>query len=162
MNTTKKYILTLFFMLPTLLVFATEQYPDLVIFQGRTFYISGTFDEDFPIYVLTQDESFAKKLEKISVCYSSGCYRGYQATWEIIKGKLYLKELKKCCTRESADLEALFGERFIKGKGVWAFWVDEPITIGTKTVSVFNLEEPVNFIVLNMENGNIRGVRKME
>ncbi len=70
------------------IVFSTEQFPDKLIIGKDTIYL-----KSFPLESL--------KFKKASFDYggysflSTGCYRGYVATWEIIAQTLTLREVQK-------------------------------------------------------------------
>lgn len=72
--------------------FSTAQYPDLLVYKGDT------------IKLFTNPlESFYSETNKrpsdlgVGGCWSTACWRGYQATWELKDGKYYLNELADCC-----------------------------------------------------------------
>ena len=71
--------------------FSTEQYPDKLIIGKDTIYL-----KSFPL------ENMRLRLKKSPFDYankygfpSTGCYRGYVATWQIIDENLTLKEVQK-------------------------------------------------------------------
>lgn len=62
-------------------------------------------------------------------CLTTGCWRGYQATWIIEDEHLYLKEIASCCFYEDgikADLKELFGSKYADGK-VKADWFTDTV-----------------------------------
>jgi len=162
--TFKKTLFALVFLFHTSFLFATDQFPDLIICDGNTFYISGTHDEDFPLYPLLQDEKYNSKMEKydnqmlkLSGCQPSACYRGYQAIWELYNGVLYLKAVLDCCTKEPLfDLEEIFGKEIVTKKGVQAFWINGPFSLSSKPISIFTIGEDIKMIGFSMKYGRIQ------
>jgi hypothetical protein len=160
----KKIFLTFVIIFHAALLFATDQIPDLIICNGNTLYICGTFDEEFPLYTLLQDETYNSKMEKyenqtlkLSACSSTGFYRGYQAIWELHNGTIYLKEVLDCCTKEPLfDLKKIFGEKNVTSKGVRAFWINGSLSISSKPLSIFTLLEEVKSIGLSILKGKIQ------
>lgn len=160
----KKTLFTLAFLLHTLLLFATDQIPDLIICGDNTFYISGTFEEDFPLYPLLQDEKYNSKMEKydnqtlkLSTCQPTSCYRGYQAVWELYNGIVYLKAVLDCCTQEPLfELEEIFGKEIVTKKGVQAFWINGPFSLSSKPINVFTIGENIKMIGFSMAHGRIQ------
>jgi hypothetical protein len=97
----KRFLLSiLLLMLTTSAIFATAQDPDLLIYNGKTYDLFSNPLENF------YDGNKSKRpkfwVEPNSV--SSGNWRGYVATWEIIDDKLY-------CHRHSSAKLCTFGAR---------------------------------------------------
>ncbi|CAA6802349.1 MAG: Unknown protein [uncultured Aureispira sp.] len=159
----KKIVLTFVIIFHAALLFATDQIPDLIICSGSTLYISHTFDEEFPLYPLLQDETYNSKMEKydnqvlkLSACSSTGFYRGYQAIWELHNGTVYLREVLDCCTKEPLfDLKKIFGEKNVKEKGVRAFWLNGPLLISSKPFGLSSLLEEIKTVVLHLVKGQV-------
>ena len=63
---------------------ATEQAPDLLIIEKDTFYLKSFPLENLNFYSKVFDNS-----------RTTGCHRGYIATWQVIDGVLMLKEVRK-------------------------------------------------------------------
>jgi len=68
---------------------ATEQVPDLLIIGKDTFYL-----KSFPLENLRPNNKELKSPFN-NAMVSTGCYRGYIATWQIIDGTLTLKEVRE-------------------------------------------------------------------
>lgn len=159
----KKTLLIFVFIFHASLLFATDQLFDLILFNGNTFYVSGTFSEGFPLYSLFQDETYNSKVEtyedgslKLGGCQSSACHRGYQAVWELHNGIIYLKEVRDCCTQEPLlDLKKIFGEKNVTKKGVRAFWMTGPLYICAQPINSFTLLDNIKTINLKIEKGRI-------
>ncbi|MBB5282682.1 hypothetical protein HNQ92_000803 [Rhabdobacter roseus] len=103
--------------------FGTGQVPDILIFNGDTSSISSTPLEAFPTMDSLQKRLFGGK----EGCFSTACWRRYQAEWTILNNQLYLTNIFSCCFHENrikADLKTLFGEKCENGK-VKASWVTE-------------------------------------
>lgn len=111
--------------IPLANTFGTAQIPDRLIYKGDTLSIFSN-----PLEQLYGNDSLRPKFfgDKEG-CMSTACWRGYQAEWIIIDGQLYLTGIFSCCFFEDnieADLQKLFGNRFIGGK-VKADWVNAKI-----------------------------------
>lgn len=162
-TSSKKIRLIFALIFHTTLLFATDQIPDLIICSGSTLYISKTFDDEFPLYPLLQDETYNSKMEKydnqilkLSACSSTGFYRDYQAIWELHNGIIYLREVLDCCTKEPLfDLKKIFGEKNVTSKGVRAFWINSPLSICSNPISIFTVGEEIKIISLNIKKGRI-------
>ncbi|WP_291862863.1 hypothetical protein [Marinilabilia sp.] len=75
-------------------VFGTRQLPDFIIIEGDTvFLFNYPLEEVKNPTVKTRIDSFVRNY--YTPC--SGCYRGYQATWQLKSEKLYLNEIRECC-----------------------------------------------------------------
>lgn len=71
----------------------TAQCPERIILDGRPRAFYGT-----PLYRLLASRRLS--LENCDVGWSTGCYRGYLGTWEVIDGRLYLVHLNTMWPRE--------------------------------------------------------------
>jgi hypothetical protein len=80
----------------------TFQTPEMFIYKGQAFH---GYDE--PFHELLQQRG----IEKLDIggCISSDCWRGYVGIWHIIKGKLFLIELRDAGLEE-IELTAVFPE----------------------------------------------------
>ena len=106
-----------------LLLYATEQIPDLLISNVDTVNLYS-----LPFTQLEQrlqrDTSFLNR-----TCWSTACWRGYQATWEIKNETLYLRKITGCCDKSiQADLALLFG-RIAKDNEIVADWFSGRIVV---------------------------------
>ncbi len=116
---------SLIVMLCSLKSLATAQIPDELIYNGDTLSIFANPLEQLPEIENLRDKLFGDKEE----CGLTSCWRGYQAIWQITNNQLYLVGIYSCCSYENkihADLEKLFGEKYVNGK-VKADWVTEEI-----------------------------------
>ena len=97
-------------------IFATEQVPDYLIFNGDTVSIySNPLEEKHSF--LFRDTSFY-----LNTCMSTACWRRYKATWEISDDVLYLVSISDCCNSKlTAKLELVFPGKVAEGK-VKADW----------------------------------------
>lgn len=70
-------------------VHATAQFPDKIIYQGQ----------EEPLFINPLEQYFDQGHMKPNIfmdgVISSACWRGYIATWKIIKNNLYLKKIEK-------------------------------------------------------------------
>ena len=103
--------------------YATEQVPDLLVYNKDTVYIySNPLQEKE--HLLTKDNRFLKLS-----CSSTACWRRYQATWELIDDKLYLTKVSSCCNPNiTADLNLIFKEE-ISDQKVLATWYTGKIVV---------------------------------
>ncbi|WP_435622891.1 hypothetical protein [Flagellimonas sp.] len=102
---------------------ATEQIPDLLIYKKDTVFIYSN-----PLkgkeHLLKKDSVFSEY-----GCINTGCWRGYQATWEFIDDKLFLIRISSCCSSKiTANLEMVFDEEYTNQK-VQAKWFSGKIII---------------------------------
>ncbi|PCJ53541.1 MAG: hypothetical protein COA79_22750 [Planctomycetota bacterium] len=82
------YLINLIFFLMCLSLHATEQAPDIIKLNDKKYYLSA-FKKNLPL------ESFFNKKNKrpYSGALSTGCWRGYKATWKIKNNKLILESI---------------------------------------------------------------------
>jgi len=151
-------------------IFATPQIPDFIIYNKDTLLLLA-----YPLQSYQPNENFAspKNLFNIEDCFSTGCWRGYIATWEIINNKLYLTQIRNHCYRfidstrnfgsEYADLKALFPKKYKNGK-VFADWVTRKIyaPFGKQLLSGYDVFDSVYEYEyeFNIENGIVKKVTK--
>jgi hypothetical protein len=137
----------------------TAQAPDKLIYNGDTLSIFSNPLEQLPDIEKLRVKLFGDK----EGCSSTACWRGYEATWEIVGNELYLIGIYSCCLRKDkiqADLKRLFGEKYINGK-VKADWVTADILspqgklihyIHMGYGSLYERE-----VVFEIENGQLQG-----
>jgi hypothetical protein len=108
-------------------LFATAQFPDILVYKGDTLSLFAN-----PLEQLFKDDSIAPKFFRDKEgCNSTACWRGYQANWELINNELYLTGIYSCCYYKDsikADLKALFEEKYHNGK-VKADWFTGTIIV---------------------------------
>ncbi len=108
-------------------VWATGQAPDVLIYDHK---IYDLFSNPLESYYKSEKEKPAFRVHPNIISVSSGNWRGYVATWEIVEDVLYLrgidawicdysKKIMDDCKR--ADLKAIFGAKCENGKvqGDW-------------------------------------------
>ncbi|MGD9873565.1 MAG: hypothetical protein AB7T27_04770 [Kiritimatiellia bacterium] len=104
---------------------ATEQEPEILLLDGKTYYLL-----DEPLESLYETNKSARPLFELAPgLKSSGNWRGYIGVWTIQDGRLYLTGIKGVVNGEPANLQELFQTRFIGGK-VHAEWVDGTLRAG--------------------------------
>jgi hypothetical protein len=115
-------LIYLFLLFPITRTFATIQNPDILVYNGDTLPLF-----DAPLEQLYKNNTEISKLFGVKKgCWTTACYRGYQAWWTIIDQKLYLTGIYSCCYDEDgikADLKQLFGGKYLNEK-VNADWVN--------------------------------------
>lgn len=79
----------------------TSQVGDIIFYKGKKY-----FSDTNPLQQYLEREK--KKVDFVaeSICFSSGCWRGYIATWEIIDNKLFLTSIKPPFYDPTEDGEA--------------------------------------------------------
>jgi hypothetical protein len=111
--------------------FATSQHPDVLILNGKTYDLYSNPLESF------YGEDWRPAFWVAPNTVSSGNWRGYVATWEIINDKLYLTKIdswfcnrrirtKSGCRR--VMLRDLFGAKVVDGK-VAATWFSDELRV---------------------------------
>ena len=127
-----KYFLLLLGM--TITIYATAQFPDILIYKGKTEHI---FTNPLEQY-LKQNQLDNKKIFKPSC---SACWRGYIATWEIRDRYLYLVKLEdgNCGDNpKEIPLRRVFPK--LKSKSIKALWYSGKIRVPQgKIVQYFHM-----------------------
>ena len=131
----KKSILTILFTVIGFAgVFATAQYPNILVYNGDTIYVYLSLlpDEFYEIDTVTFESSGHKYVDvnrtltvNLFGVNETACYYEFRPTWEITNNQLYLTGIYSgCYYRDSikADLTSLFKEKVINGK-VKADWI---------------------------------------
>jgi hypothetical protein len=108
---------------------ATEQFPDLFIYNNQILYI-----RDLPIDILSSylPIEVNNQILASQTGYSTGCYRGYVATWKLENDSLFLVKLENIKGKELA-LEKYFPGKN-SPKGVFADWFNHIIKAGMKDI----------------------------
>jgi len=110
-----RVITIIFFIILTTSVSATAQYPDKLIYKGKTISI---FSNPFESYF--DDEHSRPKIFSKSMC--SAIWRGYVATWEIKSNDLYLLSLVEGTCENNAPeipLNEIFKDKKTPIKASW-------------------------------------------
>jgi len=153
-----KYSITfwaIFFLLPVTL-FATEQIPDTLIYDGSVFELSSLPDYPLEKYYQTQQQKRPEFKVGPRIVGSTALHRAYIALWEIEDKRLYLKGIKGFIGDEKVNLKKLFTKNFKRGK-VAASWYTGTITIPSGRVirhhhwEKFRIYE--NSIILEFKKG---------
>jgi hypothetical protein len=103
-------------------LFATAQAPDVLVYKGDTVMLFAN-----PLESNKLADTIRNTLKG---CMTTGCWRMYQAFWEITGSQLYLTDIKSCCYSgdgRKIDMHAFFGKKYRNGK-VKAGWVNGNIT----------------------------------
>lgn len=104
-------------------VFATGQVPDYMVYKGDTVAIfSNPLEQYF-------EQTGKRELIDFVGCWSTACWRGYKAIWELKNDSLFLRQITSChkdCAPEinNASLEKIFGT-----DNVFADWFTGSIII---------------------------------
>jgi hypothetical protein len=113
------FAFTFAFSLQAFQAIATGQQPDRMIYNGDTISI---FAE--PLEYYAHIDSLRKILQEKKWGWTTACWKGYSADWEIIDNRLYLIAIRSCdygSANLRGDLKALFGDKCVNGK-VEADW----------------------------------------
>lgn len=147
-----------------ILVSATAQEPDLLIWNGLTLYLNTT-----PLEPLLEDNpDFRPK----SDVFSTGNYRGYIAHWELTQEHLYLVDVmteKRLEDTENGYMQteprSVFGEMFPGGKPVYATWFSGHLVIPEgNLVNYVHLgfaSTYDSYVIITVESGAVANSRKM-
>lgn len=103
---------------------ATEQVPDIVIFEGKTYYIHA-FGKDFPLepYFKNRPRPEFDEDGNEKTMISTACWRGYKAIWHIQNKKLILLSIDTFVNGKK------MGVVDIVGKHVFANWFSGDVRI---------------------------------
>lgn len=106
-------ILSLFF---SALLYSTEQIPDYLVINNDTVPIFNN-----PLEQYFEQTGQRDLPEFVNPCWSTACWRGYKAFWEMKNDSLFLLKITSCqdnCTgAKDANLELMFGSEI-----VFAYW----------------------------------------
>lgn len=118
-------LISILLILNSLLLKATEQTPDLLIYKTDTIYI-----DYFPLEILLRNDSeIANRLNDTS-CLSTDCWRQYIGIWKIENDSLFLIGLKDCCDYKKIPLARVFTKTDIQNGKIFANWYSENIKSG--------------------------------
>lgn len=92
MKTLKFLVIGFLALTLSLQTYGTAQVPDLIIYNGDTLALYSNPLEDFYTNNNPRPKSFV-----MDGCWSSACWRGYQATWLLENNILYLVKIGSCC-----------------------------------------------------------------
>ena len=103
---------------------ATEQKPDIVILEGKTYYIHA-FGTDFPLEPYFKNKPRPKFDEdnNVKTLISTACWRGYKAIWHIDNKKLTLISIDTFVDGKK------MGIADIVGKNAFAKWFSGDIRV---------------------------------
>jgi hypothetical protein len=79
-------------------IFSTAQIPDLLIYKSDTVALYANPLEAY------YNENIPRPDFKLGGCWSTACWRGYQAIWEIKNDSLFLNTIQDCCHNEEYEL----------------------------------------------------------
>lgn len=156
-----KTVLVLLLLLSgTVAAFATPQISDILVYEGKNYSIDSDFLDD---YFKRFPERNPKDKED---GWCSANWRGYRATFEAIKGKIYLKDvhINVCVGEATSVLKIVVPD----GEKLFIDWASELIVSGYGQ----NSEDPysyheyedafANYSFFQVENGNIVEVRQFD
>ncbi len=89
-----RYVLSIFLLLVSSLVFGTKQISDLIIVNKDTLLLYNfPLEEIRPVEIKEKLELFIRRYDNLC----SACNKGYRAIWELKGDSLYLNEITECC-----------------------------------------------------------------
>ena len=109
----------------SMLLKATEQTPDLLIYKSDTIYI-----DYYPLEILAESDSIIANRLSDTTCLSTDCWRQYIGIWKVENDSLFLIGLKDCCDKKEIPLNTVFNEKVIQNGKVFANWYSENIIAG--------------------------------
>ena len=118
-------LIIILFIFSSLLLKATEQTPDLLIYKSDTIYI-----DYFPLEILAEKDSIISNRLIDTTCLSTDCWRQHIGIWKIENDSLFLIGLKDCCYNKEIPLSKVFSETEIQNGKVFASWYSENINAG--------------------------------
>lgn len=101
----------------------THQISNLIIIGEDTLYAAQYFYGNSSIHDFIEENSVVDYDSEID-CKLTSCYRDYFVIWQLIERDLFLKEIVNCCTLESISMDLIFGEKYNKGKGIHAQFIN--------------------------------------
>lgn len=146
---TSIFILIIF---SSLLLKATEQTSDLLIYKSDTIYI-----DYFPLEVLSEKDSIIANRLYDTTCISSDCWRQHIGIWKIENDSLFLIGLENCCNYNEIPLNRVFSKTEIRNKKVFASWYSEDIKAGFGKWLAFDEDNWQNIYEKNIELEIVRG-----
>lgn len=130
--------------------FATEQIPDVLIYEMREFQIEQTPLEN--VISSTEFRNLHSDEDVFEMC--SGSWRGYQAHWMLMRSKLYLNhiETKVCSTPQVIDTSKVLNKI---GSTNEATWYSGDLTVRISEIS--QIENGIQFeaLVFKILNGKL-------
>ena len=153
MKEKSKVLVLLLMVLMVSNAFGTIQTPDYLVIGNDTIMI-----EEYPLNVkIEQDTTLLTRGQKkntdgsISMCISSGCWRGYIGNWTIVNDSLFLTKLIPPCELEENEDNPLAIDKLFKGNitdhGVFADWVND--TLNTRCIMLPCDKVGMHFVVSN-------------
>ena len=118
-------LIIILFIFSSLLLKATEQTSDLLIYKSDTIYISY-----FPLEILAEQDSIILNRLNDTTCLSTDCWRQYIGIWKIENDSLFLIGLEDCCDYKEIPLNKVFSDTEIQNGKVFANWYSENIKAG--------------------------------
>ncbi len=110
-------------------LYATDQQPDILIFEGKEYKIRVP-GNDLPLASCPRQAEILKEMYKKPIPVLTSCWRLHYATYEIIDNILYLKSIKICHEDRSLNLKKIFGKDFTN-KRVKVDWYTGELECGT-------------------------------
>jgi hypothetical protein len=143
---TGKYLfIILFFTIISHSIYASEQYPDLIIYNGKEYEIGNyPMETYFEIYPNRRPKSIGK---------NSALLRGYRAKYEIINNELVLIEIQ---TKKLNGNWKIVNNRYFRNKPKINTFSGRINIFSGETTGVFMAFTPIyeSYIILEIKDGN--------
>lgn len=149
-------------LLPTIillcnLLFATEQEPDILYYNGKKIFIYS-----YPLESRVKNDSkLVKKLDKLE-CMSTACWRRVIGNYKIENDSLFLIGLQEPCEKQSLNLENYFDKTEIKNGKIFVNWFSDQIIEGFGKYLGFSLSEYKgiyeNQIDIELQKGLVKNI----
>ncbi len=119
----------------------TNLSPELLLIDNDTFYLYTDFVETSPLKNLYGYKKYKDKLirQYDTSISCSNCPREFTGIWLLKDKRLYLFELRQCCSDEAVPLSYIFKPRHIGKYGVKAFWVDDTYLAHEEYHSIYDI-----------------------
>ncbi len=122
-----KIFLSIFFAC-NLGAYAGPQMTDFLVCEGDTLAI---YSDPLEAYFQENDINPSASFPALANCWSTACWRGYVAFWELRNDSIFLKKIR-CCNEwnsnssEDIDVSKLFGDKW-KNNEVFADWISREL-----------------------------------
>lgn len=138
--------------------YATQQIPDILIYQGKEYPVHAGFLEEY-------FKKFPERNPKDEEFVCSALGRGYKATYEVVSGKIYLKDIftNVCFGAPISQIK-----RVVPGGGrLWVDWVSQLVWsgYGENTEDSYGfayLDAYAKYTFFEVDRGTVRDVRHFD
>lgn len=152
-----KILISIVILLFCKLLFATEQVPDILYYNGETIFIYS-----YPLESRVKNDSILdEKLDELE-CFSTACWRRVIGIYKIENDSLFLIGLQEPCENQSLRLEKYFDKTEIKDGKIFVNWFSDQIVEGFGKYLGFSESEfriiYENKIEIELQNGLVTSI----